>query len=131
MASLNLAAWELAQIDTPVTVALVTAGGMLLAAALGFFFKAITGENRAGVRRTMTEAMGNDAGASNSYMEAARKAAQMMTELQVQIATLSARVDALEDERLELQREIAELQAENKKLRGLLDERSGKLPLRY
>lgn len=109
-------------------VALITAGGMLVAAALGFFFKSISGENRATVRKMYAEAITNDANAANTYMEAARGAAVMMSELQNQVKALTARVETLEVERDELERKVALVQAENKLLREVLDLRGIKLP---
>lgn len=109
-------------------VALITAGGMLIAAVIGFFFKSVTGENRASVRKIYAEAITNDANAASTYMEAARGAAVMMAELQTQVKTLASRVDALEIERDELEKKIALLQAENKLLREILDVRGIKLP---
>jgi hypothetical protein len=111
-----------------VDVALITAGGMLIAAALGFFFKSVTGENRASVRKLYAEAITNDANAANTYMEAARGAAVMMAELQKKVGDLTERVGLLEVERDELERKIALLQAENKLLREILDVRGIKLP---
>ena len=111
-----------------VEVALITAGGMLIAAALGFFFKSVTGENRASVRKLYAEAITNDANAANTYMEAARGAAVMMAELQKKVSDLTERVGVLEVERDELERKIALLQAENKLLREILDVRGIKLP---
>lgn len=111
--------------ETSVVTTLITAGAMLLATALGFAIKAITGESRASVRKTMTEAVTNDAGASNSYMAAARQAAEMMTGLQNQINVLITRVDALETEREELQREITILRTENKQLREMIARQGG------
>jgi uncharacterized protein YlxW (UPF0749 family) len=109
-------------------VALITAGGMLIAAALGFFFKSVTGENRATVRKLYAEAITSDANAANTYMEAARGAAAMMADLQTQVKSLVARVEALETEREELEKKVAELQNENKMLRDVLNVRGMKLP---
>jgi uncharacterized protein YlxW (UPF0749 family) len=109
-------------------VALITAGGMLIAAALGFLFKSVTGENRATVRKIYAEAVTSDANAANTYMEAARGAAVMMSELQKQVKSLAERVDALETEREELEKKIVELQNENKMLRDVLNIRGLKLP---
>lgn len=121
----SLAASELA---AEMEVALITAGGMLIAAALGFFFKSISGENRASVRKMYTEAITNDANAANTYMEAARGAAVMMSELQKKVTDLTARVETLEAERSELEEKVSQLQAENKLLRSVLDVRGLKLP---
>lgn len=121
----SLAASELA---AEMEVALITAGGMLIAAALGFLFKSISGENRASVRKMYTEAITNDANAANTYMEAARGAAVMMSELQKKVTDLTTRVETLEAERSELEEKVSQLQSENKLLRSVLDVRGLKLP---
>lgn len=108
--------------------ALITVGGMLIAAALGFFFKAITGENRAAVRKLYADVVSSDANASSTYMEAARSAAAMMNELQNQVKSLTTRVDTLEEEKNKLEKEIGLLQAENKLLKEILDVRGIRLP---
>lgn len=109
-------------------VALITAGGMLIAAAMGFLFKSVTGENRATVRKMYSESITQDANAANVYMEAARGAATMMAELQKKVIDLTTRVELLEKEKDELERKIALLQAENSYLREFLSSRGFKLP---
>ena len=104
--------------DIIIAIVYVIGGGLI-----GFILRNVTGENRASVRKTMTEAMSNDAGASSQYMEAAKAAAEMMRELQVKVQALekhdgekddliqklTERVECLEQEKIEWQAERDQL----------------------
>lgn len=106
-----------------IVIAIITSLALLVGAVLGFAFKLFTGESKASVRKTMTDAIVNDAGASNQYMEAAKSAAEMLQELQKKVTALekhdvtkddlirklTERVECLEQEKIEWQKERDQL----------------------
>lgn len=99
--------------ETVVQQIILTTISSVVLFAVGFFAKSITGENRASVRKTMTEALGNDAGAANSYMEVAQKAAKMMGELQAEVKELKERDEKRDKEVDDLRARVETLEREN------------------
>lgn len=88
-------------------------GVALVGGGVGYFFRSLSGESRAAVRKTMTEALGNDAGAANSYMDVAKKSAEMMAEMQKQIEALEKKDEKREGEVRDLRARVEMLEIEN------------------
>lgn len=108
--------------------AIITSISGLILFSLGILASTLTGKSKAEVRGIQAQASKDDSGAAKDYADLARQVAKDNKELREEIFGLTARVETLEREKIEwqkerddLRQELGEVRSENEKLKASIN----------